>query len=168
MPRGWLFLPLEQRLLVARAAGRACSVAAAAPSGCRVCDEIAGLGVGERQQLLPFVGSSRAAARTGADTASLSEANKATSSNGSGSEAIARAAAERKGLIDIGAIGADQLQGLLDQRIVGLRAGARDEVDQLPPAHRTVMRVDRRLVQHRHQAIVEPHQLKSASLQRHG
>ena len=50
-------------------------------------------------------------------------------------------------------------QRLLDQRIVGLGAGAGDQVDQLAPADRPVVRVGRRLFQHRHQAIVEAHRL---------
>ena len=100
-------------------------------------------------------GSSCAAASTGAETASRSAAKKAISSNGKGKAATARAAAARNGIFDRAAIGAEHLERLGDQRIARLAAGARDQVDQLTPAHRPFVRVARRLVQHGHQAVVE-------------
>ena len=64
-----------------------------------------------------------------------------------------------KGLVDQWQVGPDQVKRLLDQWIGGLRPGASDEVDQLPPPDRAVVRVGRWLVQHRHQAIVKAHRL---------
>ena len=117
-----------------------------------------------RQQLLPFIGSSRAAASTapkrrGCRRRTEPPARRAAAARRPpGPRPSARShrhAADRSG----SAASACSTNGL-----PACAAGARDEVDQLPPAHRTVVRVARRLVQHRHQAIVEPHQLNSASL----
>ena len=49
--------------------------------------------------------------------------------------------------VDCRGLGADRIERLCDRRTGGVGAGARDEVDQLPPAHRTIVAVARRLVQ---------------------
>ena len=49
------------------------------------------------------------------------------------------------------------VQRLRDDRAGAVWPAARNEIDQLPPAHRRVVAVARRLVQHGQQTIVEPH-----------
>jgi len=53
----------------------------------------------------------------------------------------------------------DGLQGLSDDRACTTGAGARNEVDQLAPAHRRVVTVFGRLVEDGQQTIVEAHWL---------
>jgi hypothetical protein len=60
-------------------------------------------------------------------------------------------------LVDFRGIGADRFKRLGDGRARGVRPGTRDQVDQLPPAHRNVAAVAGRLVQNGQQAIVETH-----------
>ncbi len=59
-------------------------------------------------------------------------------------------------LFNIRRFGADRFQRLRDHGARAVRPSARDEVNQLPPAHRRVVAIGGRLVQHGQQAIVEP------------
>jgi hypothetical protein len=60
-------------------------------------------------------------------------------------------------LVDVRRICADRFERLLDRRAGGVGPGARDQVDQLAPADRTVVAVAGRLVQYGQQAIVKTH-----------
>jgi tetratricopeptide (TPR) repeat protein len=59
--------------------------------------------------------------------------------------------------VDSRRVGANHLERLSNRRTVGIGTGARDEVDQLPPAHRHIAAVASRLVEDGQQAIVETH-----------
>src|SRR5438270_803302 len=60
-------------------------------------------------------------------------------------------------LVDVSGLCANGFQRLADDRAGAARTGARDEVDQLPPADRGVVAIAGRLIQHCEQAIVETH-----------
>jgi hypothetical protein len=62
-----------------------------------------------------------------------------------------------KWLIDVRRLCSDDLKGLDDHRGRRIRAGARDQVDKLPPAHGRVVAVARGFIHYSGQAIVEPH-----------
>ena len=57
----------------------------------------------------------------------------------------------------------DGLERLGDHRTVAARPGAGDKIDQLTPAHRCVVPILGRLIQHRQQTIVEAHCLLVSS-----
>ena len=62
-----------------------------------------------------------------------------------------------KSRFDHSGVRPDRLERAADHIAVGNRAGACNEVDQLPPAHRRIMAVAGRLVQYGQQTVVETH-----------
>src|SRR6185503_13924654 len=65
--------------------------------------------------------------------------------------------------VDLASVRADRFERLRDRFARGVGSGARDEVNQLPPANRNVVAVAGRLIQNGQQAIVETHRFSMSS-----
>ena len=102
-------------------------------------------------------GSSVAAASTGAETLSWSDAKYSSRPTGKGRPATAARSRCAEVLVDVRGLRANAVQRLRDDGAGSTRACSCDEVDQLPPADGGVVAVASRLVQYGQQAIVETH-----------
>ena len=104
-----------------------------------------------------WLGSSVAAASTGADTERLSDAKYSSRPSGRGSAATARAAAARSCSSTPRRLASNGLERLDYRRAVAACPRTRDEVHQLAPPDRRIVTVLGRLVQDGQKTIVEAH-----------